>query len=80
MYDRTLTILDELDLVWRNCKLSVAAGLYLMLHISFAAHLCLQVSSVGLAYTTIECSVRSSCLSSTFMLTALSRRGIAVMS
>ena len=80
MYDRTLTVSDELDLVWRRRKISVATGLYLLMHISFATHLCLQIALVGKAYTGAECAVRLPCISSVCALMCLICRGMFVQS
>lgn len=77
VYDRTLTVLDELDLVWQRRKISVATGLYLLLHISFSAHLCLQIALIATAQTSSGCTVRPPCLSLAPTLTSLFRRGMA---
>ncbi|KAH9932622.1 uncharacterized protein B0H18DRAFT_986692 [Fomitopsis serialis] len=53
-YDRCLTLWREVDLVWSRRKMSVATGLYLVMHISVAMFLAFEVS-----YTTIKtCEVR----------------------
>ncbi|KAH9934923.1 uncharacterized protein B0H18DRAFT_978973 [Fomitopsis serialis] len=52
-YDRCLTFWREFDLLWRHRSMSVATGLYLLLHFSIAVYLYLTVI-LGLFVTKCE--------------------------
>lgn len=43
-YDRSITLTREIDLIWRRRSISLATGLYLLLHVSVAAYLYLTLA------------------------------------